>query len=56
VLNQEFLKRQIEDKKNERVINKMSDAEYRLNRELLETIKYNPEVTKTQTNYNNKIF
>lgn len=52
-----YLKKQIEDKKQLRQTERMSDAEYRLNRELLETIKNNPEVIKTQaSNFNNKIF
>lgn len=34
----------------------MNNNEYYLNRDLLETIKYNPDIIKTQTNFNNKIF
>jgi len=50
------LKKQIEEKKHEKILDRMSDNEYRLNRELLETIKFNPEMIKTQVSFNNKIF
>lgn len=46
----------MEEKRQDKVQNRMSDAEYRLNRELLEAIRNNPENFKTQTSLNNKIF
>ncbi len=51
--NQDYLKRQIEERKMEGGRSKkMSDAEYRLNKELLETIKMEPN----KTHSSNKIF
>jgi len=53
--NQEYVKRQIEEKKLEKIHGRMNDAEYRLNRELLETIKQQPNPNSTG-GFNNKIF
>ena len=51
--NQDYLKRQIEERRQDEKNFKMSDAEYRLNKELLETIKC---ADHNKTNFSNKIF
>ena len=50
--NQEYLKKQILERKQQEENRAMSDAEYRLNRELLESIKIDPN----KTHVTNKIF